>query len=112
MSPSQRLDRDITNGPLERHRRHVVALVDDDQAVAGGELGEVVTLCEALDHRHVHDPGRLVATTADLTDVFGVEIEVGDEAVLPLLDKRFAVDDDQGRDAVAGDQGAADHRLA
>jgi hypothetical protein len=52
----------------ERHRWEVVALVDDDQAV-GTEERWVVASRQALDHRHVDDPDRLVAASADLADL-------------------------------------------
>src|SRR5262249_12882566 len=35
-------DRDLAHDALEGHGRHVVALVDDDQPVDGGELSEII----------------------------------------------------------------------
>ena len=37
----------------------------------------MVAPSEALDHRHVKHPGRLVATAANLSDLLGLEVEMG-----------------------------------
>lgn len=49
---------------LERSRRKVVALVDDYEAVAGDEFGEVVSPGEGLQRCDVDDAGGLGAAAA------------------------------------------------
>jgi hypothetical protein len=39
---------------LERRGRHVVALIDDDQTVSGGQIGHVLTAREGLQGHHVY----------------------------------------------------------
>ena len=96
---------------LERDRRDVVALVDDDEAVVV-EDGRVVAAGEALDHRDVDHSGRAVAAAADLADLRGVEVEVLGESGAPLVDEFLAVDDHQRRHLVVGDHRAGHHGLA
>ena len=47
----------------------MVTLIDDDQAISGGELGDIVTSGQALDHDHVHYSLRLAPTPTQLTDL-------------------------------------------
>ena len=48
--------RDLAHGTFKHGGWDVVALVDDDEPVAGGEGGEVVSFGEALRHGQVDDP--------------------------------------------------------
>ena len=54
---------------LERERRQVVALVDDDEPVGAEERFQVVDRLEALDHRQVDDAGALASAAAALADL-------------------------------------------
>ena len=89
-----------------------MTFIDDDQAVRGGEFGEVVASGEALDHRDVDDAAGAVAASAEPADLVGSEVEMGDESVLPLFDKGLAVGDHQRRDAMRRDERATDDGLA
>src|ERR1022692_159992 len=71
--------------PFEGHRRDVVALVDDDQSVCSREVSQIVASGEALDHRNVDHAGRFRSTAAELPDLLGIELEVGDQPIVPLL---------------------------
>ena len=90
----------------------MVTFVDDDQPIAPGQLGDVVTAGDALHHCHIDDARGAAAAAAELADLSGAEIQVGGEPVAPLFDEWLAVDDHEGRYLVAGDESAADHGLA
>ena len=72
MRPSHRRHGDLAHGTFEGDCGDVVAFVDDDEPVAGGEFGEVGAPGEALDHRDVHDVAGAVTAAADLADLLAV----------------------------------------
>jgi hypothetical protein len=103
--------RSVLHARLERHGGDVMALVHHDQAV-GVEHRGIVPAREALDHGDVDHARRPVAAAADLADVGGVDIEVLGQPGTPLVDQLLAVDDDQRRQLVVGDDRARHDRLA
>jgi hypothetical protein len=90
----------------------VVALVDDDQPVCSRQLSQIVASGEALDHRYVDCPSRFGATAAELPDLLGIEVEMGDQPIAPLLHQRLAIHDHKRRGLVPSNVGAANDSLA
>ena len=80
---------------LERDRRQVVALVDDDLAIAGHEVVDGFLAHEALDHRDVDSAGGLPLSGADLPDLLLVDSQEHGELRAPLVEQRFPVHQDQ-----------------
>lgn len=64
--PEPAAGRDLFDGVCEPGRGNVVAFVDDDEAVIGGENGDVVAAGEGLQHRHVYGAADLRATATEL----------------------------------------------
>ena len=60
---------DLGDGGREGRGGDVVALVDDDQAVAGGEVRDVLCAGEGLQGGDIDDPGGLAASAAPLAGV-------------------------------------------
>src|SRR6266508_1561117 len=79
--------RRLSNVRLERDGRQVVALVDQDQAVAAEERLEVADGFEALNHRKVDDPAQSAPSAADLADLLRGEAEQRLELCTPLLEE-------------------------
>jgi hypothetical protein len=63
----------------------VVALVDNDVAVAGQQLVQRLVASEALDHRDVHLALRLATATSDRADRVHIDIEELVQPLDPLL---------------------------
>src|SRR5262245_12769676 len=61
--------RDLADGPLEGHCRHMMALVDHYQPVSRRQLGEIRPPSQGLRHSHLDHSSRL-AMAVDLTDLF------------------------------------------
>jgi hypothetical protein len=58
--------RDLPDRVLERRRRDVMAFIGDDQAVSGGEHGDVLAPGQGLQHRDVDDSADLRPAAAEL----------------------------------------------
>ena len=64
--PEPPLRADLPHRVLERRGRDVMALVDDHEPVAGGQLGEVVAAGQRLERRDVDRAAHLRAAAAEL----------------------------------------------
>ena len=100
---------DLPHRVFERGDRNMVALVDDDQAVAGAEIGNVVCAGQALQGGDVDGAGGLGPSAAALA---GLDAEQVVDAGPPLVGEGLAVDQHERRHAVGGDQCAGDDGLA
>ena len=91
-------------------------VVSDQLSIMGnfdyGQASDLVATDEALDHRHVDPAGNLVLASADLTDVFGCEVEKDGQLDPPLVEKLRPVDQNQRAAPAACDQLRTDHGLA
>ena len=99
---------DLAYGVLERRRWNVVAFIDDHQPVGRGQLGQIVSPRQGLQHRHIDRAPHLGSTSAELTDGHA---EVLLHTRPPLVSQRPAVDEDQRRGRVVGDRRARDDGL-
>jgi hypothetical protein len=81
----------LADARLERGCRQVVALVHDDEAVAGKELGKILTAHEALDRGQIYYPTLAVPTAADLPYLPGLEAQQSHQLRAPLFQDRLAV---------------------
>jgi hypothetical protein len=87
----------------------MMALVDHDEAVTGGQLRQVVAPRQGLQRHHVDRAPQLGAATTELAR--------GDAEVLgqprpPLIGEGLAVDQNERRGGVPSDQRTRDHGLA
>jgi hypothetical protein len=89
-----------------------MTLIDHDEAVSMKQFSWPFAAGDALDHRNVDDTGLHVLASADRPDLTGLESEVFVEAVTPLLEKRLAIDENERRTVVMGDDRTSHHRLA
>src|SRR5438128_7937511 len=64
-----------TDHLLKASRRQVVAFIDDHLPVIGDAIVHDVFADEALNDRHIQQPGRLVAAAANAADRLGREVE-------------------------------------
>ena len=103
--------RHLTNNTLERHRRDVMTLVDNDEAVHLGDFAQVFTTSEALCHRDIDGALCLVAAAAELTDLLCSHPKVLCETLSPLLDQRLPIDHYERRELTVGNDSAGDHGL-
>ena len=90
----------------------MVALVDDDLAVARHEIGDRVLAHQALDHRDVDPAGGVALAGTDLPDLLGVDSEEHGELRAPLVEQRFSVHQDQRAAGTRGHQVRANDGLA
>jgi hypothetical protein len=90
----------------------VLAFVDHDKAISGGQVGQIVAPGEALNHTDVDDPVRPLPPRSELSNLLPIDPEVLDETLAPLLYERLPIHDDQRRYLVPRDRAACDHRLA
>ena len=97
---------------LERDRREMVALVDDDLPVAGHEIRDGLLAHQALDHRDVDPAGGVALSGTDLPDLLGVDTEEHGELRAPLVEQRSSVHQDQRAAGTGGHQIRADDGLA
>ena len=104
--PSPR--RDLPDRVLERGGRDVVALVRDDQAVPGGELGDVVAAGQGLQGDDVDGAAQPCPAAAELP---GLDAEELADPGPPLVSQGLAVDQDECGDLVLGDDRAGHHGL-
>ena len=100
---------DGADSGLERGGRDVVALVDDDLAVAAELVGDVGSAGERLQGGDVNNAGELGSAAAELPRL-GAE-EVGDLAS-PLVGKGLAVHQHERRHRSLADDGASHDGLA
>ncbi len=82
---------DLFDGVGERGGRDVVAFVGDDEAVAGGEVGDVGAAGEGLQGEDVDGAAEFRAAAAELA---GGDAEEFGDAGSPLVGEGFAVDQD------------------
>ena len=99
----------LAHGVLERRSREVMALVDHDEAVPGGQLRQIIAPRQRLQRHHVDRAAQLRAATTQLTRG---DAEVLGQPCPPLIGEGLAVDQHQRRGGVPGDQRACDHGLA
>ena len=101
----------LAHDSFECHRRDMVAFVDDHEAVASCEVGDVVVTGEALDHREVDHAGRPFTSTTDLANLLRVEIEVRQHSIPPLFDERLPVHNHESGRSAPSQDGTTDHGL-
>ena len=89
---------------LERDRREMVALVDNDLSVAGHEIRDGLSAHQALDRRDVDAAGRVALSGADLSDLLGVDTEEYGELRTPLVEQRSSMYQDQRAAGTGGHQ--------
>lgn len=112
-SETQHVSRlDLGQYPLERHRRDVMALVDDHVPVGGNHVVNLALPSEALDHRHVQRAVRLSFPTSDPTDVLFVDAKKHAKLGNPLVEQRPPVHEDEGAAASLGDEVRSQDSLA
>src|SRR5690348_1966815 len=80
---------------LERHRREMVAFVDDDLPVAGHEIRHAIVTNQALDHCDVDPAGRVALSSTDLPDLPGVDAQEHGKLRAPLVEQRPSMYEDQ-----------------
>jgi hypothetical protein len=100
---------DLLDGVLERGGGNVVALVDDDEPVPGGQGSDVVAAGQGLQHGDVDDAAGLGPAAAELA---GLDAEQVADPGAPLVGQCLAVDQHQGGGHVSGDGRTGDHSLA
>jgi hypothetical protein len=86
---------------------NVMALVNDDVAIARDEILHLVAPDETLEHGVVESSSRLVPSGADPADLGGRDTEEYGELGDPLLEQWTAVDEHQRVSTATGDQGDA-----
>src|SRR6185312_640501 len=82
---------DLREHTLEGHRWYMVALIDDDLAIALHNVGDTPLTNKALDHRHVKIPIWLVFASTDLSNLFLFDTEEHGELGSPLVQKRLTM---------------------
>lgn len=88
-----------------------MARVDDDMAILGNDVVDLVIPEKALDHRHV-DPSRsLLLPAAHLPYRLGISPQEQRKLRAPLIEQRPAVDEDQRRQLPSRCHVGADHGL-
>jgi hypothetical protein len=100
---------DLADGVGECRSRDVVAFVGDDEAVPGGQLADVRPPGEGLQCGDVDGATQLCPAAAQLPRL---DVEELADAGAPLVGQGLAIDQDQRRCAVRGDQRAGDDSLA
>ena len=90
-------------------RGEVMALIDDQLAVAAGEFRDPLPTGEGGEHREVHHAAELLATSAELAGRHTQELI---QAGPPLLGQRLSVHQDESRHPAFGDHCARHHGLA
>src|SRR5262249_18526730 len=100
---------DLPDGVLECRGGDVMAFVGDDKAVAGGQLANVGAPGEGLQRGDVDAPAQLCPAAAELAGLDAQELA---DAGTPLVGPRLAVDQDERRSRVHGDECAGNDRLA
>src|SRR5262249_52824447 len=106
--PEPELCADLLDRVVVCGGREVVAFVDDDLPVAGGEFGDVAAFGEGGEHGDVHDAAELAPAAADLS---GSDAEELFDPAAPLFGQGLAVDEHQRRAGAFGDHGAGHGRL-
>ena len=101
--------RDLPHHPLDRRRRHVVALVHDHQPVPGRHLDHIVPPCQRLHRRNVDHTPALLAAATELPRLDTQQVR---DLPAPLLGQGGPVHQHEGRHPDAGRIGAGDDRLA
>ena len=97
---------------LERDRREMMALVDNDLPVAGYEIRDGLVAHQALDHRHVDQASGVALSGTDLPDPLGVDTEEYGELRTPLVEHRSSMYQDQRAAGTGGHQIRANDCLA
>ena len=97
---------------LERDRREMVALVNDNLPVAGHEIRHRLLAHQALDHRDVDPAGGVALSRTDLPDQLGVDTQEHGELRAPLVEQRSSVHQDQRAAGTGGHQIRANDGLA
>ena len=100
---------DLAHGVLERRGRDVMALVDHDEAVPGGQLRQIIAPRQGLQRHHVNRAAQL---RAPATQLARGDAEVLGQPRPPLIGEGLAVDQHQRRGVVPGDQRTGNHGLA
>ncbi len=90
----------------------MVAFIDDHLPVLGDAIVHDIFADEALNDRHIEQPGRLVAAAADAADRLGREVEKRRQTLDPLVQELAPMHEHQRIDAALGDQPGSDDCLA
>ena len=90
----------------------MVAFIDDHLAVLGDAIVHDIFADEALNDRHIEQPGRLVAAAANAADRLGREVEKRRQTLDPLVQELAPMHEHQRIDAALGDQPGSDDCLA
>ena len=93
-------------------RRQMVAFIDDHLPVLGDAIVHDIFADEALNDRHIEQPGRLVAAAANSADRLGREVQKRRQTLDPLVQELAPMHEHQRIDAALGDQPGSDDRLA
>jgi hypothetical protein len=99
---------DLTGGILERRGGQMMALVHEDQPVAGGQLRHVLATGQRLQGDDVDDSTQRRSASAELACANAEDVP---DPTSPLVRQGLAVHQDQRRDAMLGDQRATHDRL-
>ena len=81
----------LAHDSLERHGRNVVTLIDDDMAVGGDNVIDLVLANETLDHGNIQATIWFALSTTDLTNILGLEVQKECELSNPLFEELGAV---------------------
>ncbi len=81
---------------LKARCRKVVALVNDQVAVIGNQIGHLTSTHKALDQRDIYDARRLASAASDDSDFLRIDVEECFETLNPLGEQFAAMDENQG----------------
>ena len=101
-----------TDDLFEAVRRQMVAFIDDHLPVIADAIVHDIFTDEALNDRHIEQPGRLVAAAANAADRLGREVEKRRQTLDPLVQELAPMHEHQRIDAALGDQPGSDDCLA
>ena len=101
-----------TDHLFEAVRRQVVTFIDDHLPVIGDAIVHDIFADEALNDRHIEQPGRLVAAAANAADRLRREVEKRRQPFDPLVQELAPMHEHQRIDAALGDQPGSDDCLA
>ena len=90
----------------------MVAFIDDHLAVLGDAIAHDIFADEALNDRHIEQPGRLVSAAANAAHRIGREVEKRRQTLDPLVQELAPMHEHQRIDAALGDQPGSDDCLA
>jgi len=89
-----------------------VALIYNQIAVLADEVVDHMFMTQALSHRHVDLPGRLMLAAANLPNLLRCQAQELAQCFNPLVEQLLAMNDHQGVDPALRDQVSGDHCFA